>query len=51
MSEQQTPVTPPAASPLSTPPPSLQLLQTDAEAGLCVDGYCVLPSAPAASTD
>ncbi|GAA3928281.1 hypothetical protein [Microbacterium soli] len=25
--------------------PSLQVLQTDAEAGLCADGYCVLPAA------
>jgi len=25
-------------------PPSLQLLETDATAGLCTDGHCVLPS-------
>ncbi|HWU30918.1 MAG TPA: hypothetical protein VN041_17700 [Microbacterium sp.] len=28
-------------------PPSLQLLHTDADAGLCTDGYCVLPGSQA----
>lgn len=27
-----------------TAPPSLQLLETDAAAGVCANGYCVLPA-------
>ncbi|MFD5215646.1 hypothetical protein [Microbacterium sp. NPDC058345] len=27
--------------------PGLQLIGTDSDAGLCVDGVCVLPSPPA----
>ncbi|MGN7977021.1 hypothetical protein ACTJJ4_05565 [Microbacterium sp. 22195] len=44
MAEQQTDDT--TVTTLAAPP-SLQLLPTDAEAGLCTDGYCVLPGVEA----
>ncbi|MGB3730777.1 hypothetical protein [Microbacterium sp.] len=40
MADQQSPQT---QTPALTAPPSLQLMTADAEAGLCTDGYCVLP--------
>ncbi|WP_307366993.1 hypothetical protein [Microbacterium sp. W4I4] len=46
MAEKQAPVT--ETSSLAAPP-SLQLLETDAAAGLCTNGYCVLPSSLKAS--
>jgi hypothetical protein len=42
MVDQQTPQTQKLAQVL-TAPPSLPLVTADAEAGLCTDGYCVLP--------
>ncbi|MGB3374759.1 MAG: hypothetical protein WBA87_06430 [Microbacterium sp.] len=47
MAEKQIPVTE-AAAPSALP--SLQLLDADATAGFCTDGYCVLPSPEKAST-
>jgi len=48
MAEKQIPVTETSAP---SAPPSLQLLETDAAAGLCADGYCVLPSPEKAPSD
>lgn len=47
MAEKQVPV---VETSTLTASPSLQLLETDAAAGLCVDGYCVLPSAQKSPT-
>jgi len=44
MADQQTDDT---TVPTLAAPPSLQLLHTDADAGLCTDGYCVLPDSQA----
>ncbi|MFC7789963.1 hypothetical protein ACU045_13390 [Microbacterium sp. MAHUQ-60] len=41
MAEKQVPVTETSAP---SAPPSLQLIESDAAAGMCVDGYCVLPT-------
>ncbi|WP_417554274.1 hypothetical protein [Microbacterium sp.] len=46
MADQQVPQTQTPVQVL-TAPPSLQLLQDDAGAGLCTDGYCVLPQTAA----
>lgn len=48
MADQHISETQPSGPALGTPP-SLHLLQTDAEVGLCTDGYCVLPSAGSAA--
>ncbi|MFC5434486.1 hypothetical protein ACFPJ2_12445 [Microbacterium suwonense] len=47
MADQKVPETPAPGEGLSAPA-SLQLLQGEAAAGVCVDGYCTLPSAGAA---
>lgn len=44
MADQQVSQTQTPAPVLTTP---LQLLATDAEVGVCADGYCVLPPAAA----
>ncbi|HTN55915.1 MAG TPA: hypothetical protein VLZ82_06995 [Microbacterium sp.] len=48
MAEKQVPVT---ESSVPSAPPSLQLIETDAAAGVCVDGYCVLPAVKRAPSD
>lgn len=47
MAEKQIPVAVPSTKSLSAPP-ALQSLADDGAAGLCVDGYCVLPTAKSA---
>jgi hypothetical protein len=39
MTDSQTPLNTDALAPV----PGLHLLGTDSQAGMCVDGYCVLP--------
>jgi hypothetical protein len=47
MAEKQAPV---AETSTLAAPPSLQLLETDAAAGLCTDDYCVLPQRSGTTT-